>query len=116
MKTKKLFFVLILLSGLTLPTFAQNESNKKVEKDDNKEKIEVYYFHRTNRCATCIAIEDVVSKSLKQLYPKQMEKGSLVFLPLNFEEDDNDAIVDKMEITGPTLFVIKGDYNNSKDI
>ena len=73
----------------------------------SNEKIEVYYFHNTRRCATCQAIESVTKSSLEELYPEQFKKGEVIFVSLNIEDDANEDLVKDLKISGQTLLVIK---------
>ena len=88
--------VLVFVMFISLISFAQNEK---------KDLLEIYYFHRTERCATCNAIEDGIKSTLNS-YKKEIKKGDLIFLSINFEEDTENEIIKNYEIESPTLLFI----------
>lgn len=66
--------------------------------------VKVYYFHATRRCATCESVERVSKETLNDHY-----KGKVAFITFNREDRKNKDLVNKYEISGQTLLVIKGD-------
>jgi len=81
---------------------------KSIQKETiSAEKIEVYYFHNTRRCATCKAVEEVTKNSLEELYPEQFKKGEVTFQSLNIEDDKNEALASELKVAGQTLLVVK---------
>ena len=71
--------------------------------------IEVYYFHMSRRCATCLAVESESEAALKKLYPAQMESGLISFKEVNLEEESSEELAKKLEVSGQTLLIVKGD-------
>jgi len=66
--------------------------------------VMVYYFHATRRCATCESVEKVSKETLADHY-----KRKVAFKTYNREKDTNKELVEKYEISGQTLLVVKGD-------
>lgn len=66
--------------------------------------VEVYYFHPTHRCETCMAVEEVTKEALKQYFGDQV-----VFKSINSEKDKNNPLIKKYKVSGQTLLVTKGD-------
>ena len=66
--------------------------------------VEVYYFHATNRCVTCEAVEAVTKEALKQYYGDQITLKSV-----NREEDKTNPLIEKHKIAGQTLLLLKGE-------
>lgn len=96
MKTIRIFaVVLLLLAGV---------SNSEAQTNAKASGVEVYYFHATNRCVTCEAVETVTKEALKQHY------GDLLTLKsINREEDKDNPLLKKHQISGQTLLILKGD-------
>ncbi|MDD2191754.1 MAG: nitrophenyl compound nitroreductase subunit ArsF family protein [Bacteroidales bacterium] len=94
--------LLVIAMFIGLVSFGQNEK---------KDLLEIYYFHRTERCLTCNAIEDGVRATLNS-YKKEVAKGDLIFQSINIEEDRENQIVKDYEIESPTLLFI---YNKKGD-
>ncbi|MBL7971075.1 MAG: hypothetical protein JNL03_06120, partial [Prolixibacteraceae bacterium] len=66
--------------------------------------IEVVYFHATNRCVTCEAVETVTKEALKEYYGNQIS-----FKSVNRDEDKANPLMKKHKVSGQTLLIIKGD-------
>ena len=96
MKTIRIFaVVLLLLAGV---------SNSEAQTNVKASGVEVYYFHATNRCVTCEAVETVTKEALKQHYG-----DLLTLISINREEDKDNPLLKKHQISGQTLLILKGD-------
>lgn len=107
MKVKIVFLFIATSIFVACNQGTQTTNNEEVKNEiiqDLDTLLHVYYFHATRRCATCQAVEDVTREALKEFYG---DKISLV--SLNFEEDSNKALVDKFQVSGQTLLIVKGD-------
>lgn len=98
---KKLIFLVIVLFTVTL-SFAQ-----ETKPITDKTKLLVYYFHITNRCHTCIAIEATTRKVLLENFQSELEKGIIVFNTFNVDSTENEAISKKYDAYGATLALTK---------
>ena len=99
MKTLKwllFFFVLLPLAG-----FSQT---KPGEKTAGADKIEAYYFHNATRCVTCKTVEAEAKADFNELYGNKV-----TFQALNLEEKETRLVAKKLEVSGQTLLVVKGD-------
>jgi hypothetical protein len=108
MKTSNLFLALVVFFGTMITGFAQSDQKPQEEKVTT-DKVEVYYFHYSRRCATCIAVEEVSEKALNELYPDEMKSGEMTFLSVNLEEESNGPLAEKLKADGQTLLIVKGD-------
>lgn len=86
---------------------AQNTKNIK-SKVVAAQKIEVYYFHFSRRCPTCMAVESESKGNLMTLYPKQVKEGTITFNSINLDESNSEAIAKKCKANGQSLLVISG--------
>lgn len=107
---KKLISYLILFA-LNISLFTVNAVESA--KDDVNmvilaPKVEVYYFHFTRRCGTCVAIEEETQKALSQYFPEELKTGIIVFKSINIDESNSKALVEKYKIGGQALIVISG--------
>jgi hypothetical protein len=86
------------------------QSNKKTDaKVSASAKVEVYYFHFTRRCATCLSVEENARKAVESLYADQVKSGEYSFKGINLDDDSNKSIADKLGVGGQTLLVVSGD-------
>ena len=85
-----------------------NSENTKEEVSTKTEKIEVYYFHYSRRCATCVAVEEETVRILKELYPEKMENNEITFLSIDMDEKEGKELAKKMRVSGQSLLFIQG--------
>lgn len=95
MKTLKFLAVMMLLiTGI---------SNLRAQTPQKAVPVEVYYFHATNRCVTCEAVESVTREALKQNYGAQIQLKSI-----NTDEESAKPLMKKYKVAGQSLLVLKG--------
>ena len=101
----------ILLLTICLGVFACGNSNAKgnktAEKQAEKDRVEVLYFHGKQRCATCMAIEKNAKAAVEAAFADELKKGTVVFKTIDISKSENEAIADKYEVTWSSLFVTK---------
>ncbi len=96
------FAIFILSLSVSCKVGANNnEQETQVTKTD---KIEVYYFHYTRRCATCNAVESVSREAIADLYGDKVS-----FADYNLDEKVGEDKGKELEISGQTLIIIAGD-------
>lgn len=106
----KQIFIFSLMVALILggqPGIAQNNTKK----DDSKNKglkVEVFYFHFTQRCATCRAVENNSRTALDVLFPEKVRNGEYTFKAINLDDSGSKAMAQKWKIGGQTLLVVCG--------
>jgi hypothetical protein len=71
-------------------------------------KLEVYYFHYTRRCKTCVSVEATAKQALAVLYPEKIKSGEYTFKTVNLDDESNKAIAEKLDVGGQTLLVVSG--------
>ena len=101
--------IVILFAVITgFAAFAQNKSTAKP-------KLEIYYFHATNRCPTCISIEDNTKKVLDTYFKKEVEAGNIKLHVLSCDDEKNKALIDKYGAYGSTLVLQSNIGKSAKD-
>jgi len=95
MKSILSLLVIISFVSVTASCNSQVRDEKKQEQVAGADIIEVYYFHFTRRCATCNAVENETQIALKEFYPGKIDAGDIVFISINLEEEENDALAKK---------------------
>lgn len=74
---------------------AQGNKDTKTNTSLQPEMVEVYYFHFTRRCETCMAVENESRKAVEELYANALE------------EEEGKQTADKLNISSQTLLVVK---------
>lgn len=117
-KKIKIFFILISVIVIS----CNNSPNKQLLKNESDSlnshknmnlKLEVVYFHSTNRCATCNAVENNAKKLLEESFKNQLNNGEVYFRSLNFDENENKSITEKYQVSFSMLLLI--DHQNVKE-
>jgi len=94
-----MFLVTIIIGSSALPAGSVS----------GPDQVNVYYFHFTRRCATCLNVEKVARESVESLFPDQVKKEEITFQSINLDEETGKAVGKKYNIEGQTLIVICGD-------
>jgi len=67
--------------------------------------IQVIDFHATHRCMTCNAIENNTKHTLNTYFSKELKEGTIVFSVINVDLKKNEALAEKFEAAGTSLFL-----------
>jgi len=91
--------IIFLLYGLSGSCSAQ--SSGKVENTEiiDEQMVNVYYFHFTRRCVTCLALEEQARLAVESLYPYEIEEGLISFEAVNIEEKSGEKGEEKIDLT-----------------
>ena len=71
----------------------------------NVEKIELYHFHGNRGCSSCTILGDLAEETVTEWYAPEMESGRIVFSHVNFDNPDNNNIVEQYGPTGSSLWI-----------
>lgn len=99
---KKNAFLLLLALNIGTIAFAQKQKF-----------VEVLYFHRTVRCHTCETIDSTAKAFISKEYKKELASGDVTFISIDFQIENENALVKKHTINGPTLLVVH--HNKNKE-
>jgi hypothetical protein len=93
----------------------------KVDGQDTKsaEKVQVFLFHATKRCPTCIAIGKYVKETVEQKFPAELLSGKIEFREINIDLSENKELANKFKATGSALFlnaIVDGKDNMHQDV
>jgi len=109
MKTLKILLFVVLVVGMNISCSAQTKKDEKSKTVAKTDKVEVYYFHFTRRCATCNAVESVSREAITEFYG-----DNVTFESINLDEEQGASKGKKLEISGQTLLIVSG--NNKINI
>lgn len=74
------------------------------------DKVEVYYFHFSRRCVTCLAVENKTQEAISALYPEEYSKGLITFSSVNLEDEKSKPVAEKAKVTGQALIIMSGEF------
>ena len=98
--------IFILLLVFFIPKYMNGNvtaSGTKISSDI--EKVEVYHFHSTQQCSSCIAVGKLAEETLNTYFSDELKSGKLVFAHINVDLPENKALVDKYEAKGSSLII-----------
>lgn len=76
------------------------------ERTEPRDKLVAYYFHRTQRCRTCLTIEAYAEEALRDGFADAFESGELEWQAVNVEEPQNERFVEEYGLTASALVMI----------
>lgn len=104
--------IIILL--LVLTCFSMCTNHQKDVQGNNETTLMIYYFHATNRCGNCMAIEENTQKAIEKYFPEELKRGSIRFSSVNLDQDSSKSLVEKCDASAMTLFFVKKDADGTE--
>lgn len=102
---------IIAISGFILPSYNQKkeQTNTNYSVIDIKlpkaDKIEVFLFHATQRCTSCINIGKFAKQTIDDNFSEELNSGRIVFREINIDLPENYELAEKFQASGSSLFV-----------
>lgn len=104
---KKLIWVVTLFAmSLSLAACGQRQIRTEQNAAD-KGVVQVLYFHGSQRCATCRALEAKTIELLETEYAQAQNEGKIVFKSIDFSEPEGEAVADRYEVAWSSLILDK---------
>jgi hypothetical protein len=71
------------------------------------DRVVVMYFHRTQRCPTCLKMGSYSEEAVKKGFEKDIKAGTVEFHYIDFQDAKNAALTKAYRVEGPSLIVAK---------
>ena len=87
-----------------------------------KDRVVAMYFHRTERCPTCLKMGSYTEEAITRGFAAQLKAGAVELHSIDFQDKKNAALTKGYRITGPALIVAKvvdnkvAEFKNLKEI
>jgi hypothetical protein len=110
---KKVIWISIIVVALVAFLAFRPDSKADVSSDAaiiSADKIEVYYFHFSRRCVTCLAVENKTQEAIVALYPEAYSKGKITFASVNLEDEKSKPVAERVNVTGQALIIMSGEF------
>ena len=75
--------------------------------DPPADRVVAMYFHRTERCPTCLKMGSYSEEAVKKGFAKQVKEGSVQFYYIDFQDKKNATLTKGYKVSGPALVVAK---------
>ena len=95
---------------------SQNKNNSNIpiaNTDITADKLQVYYFHRTQRCYSCLTIGKYIKETIEDNFANEIQNGTIDFQEINIELPENRELAKKFKASGSSLFI--NTIRNSQD-
>jgi len=79
------------------------------------DRVVVMYFHRTQRCPTCLKMGGYSEEAVKTGFAQEIKAGKVEFHYIDFQDKKNESLTQGYQVSGPTLIVTKVVDNKVKD-
>ena len=91
------------------PSTGPNAASATVtgEGQETGPRLIAYYFHRTQRCHTCLAMEEYAEEALQVAFPEAFESGEVEWRAVNIEEPEYEHFVQDYELTSSALVMVR---------
>ncbi|MEN6405370.1 MAG: nitrophenyl compound nitroreductase subunit ArsF family protein [Thermoguttaceae bacterium] len=96
-------FCVLALSQTALATGDPVKADKPAAAPADR--VVVMYFHRTQRCPTCLRMGSYSEEAVVEGFAKQIKAGTVEFHYVDFQDAQNAAQTNGYKVGGPTLIV-----------
>jgi hypothetical protein len=90
--------------------------------DAPKDRVVAMYFHRTQRCPTCLKMGSYAEEAVTTAFADELKKGQVAFYFIDFQDPKNARYANAYNVSGPALIVAKiadnkvASYSNLEEI
>ncbi|OPY43900.1 MAG: hypothetical protein A4E42_01172 [Methanoregulaceae archaeon PtaU1.Bin222] len=109
---KRFFLILLAMLLLTLAilaagctTQAEEGGNPKKTISGSVERVEVYHFHATRQCYSCIVLGDYAEETVTTYFAPELQSGKVIFAHVNVDLPENKAVFERYRPTGSSLWI-----------
>jgi len=118
MNKKAIFSLSVLLLLLGVLLLAAGCTSQGIPRENNGsnpstsvEKVEIYHFHATRQCYSCVTLGAYAEETVKTSFAPEVAAGKVVFAHVNVDLPENKALVEQYGPTGSSLWI--GVYNKT---
>jgi len=104
--------LLVALVGAGLVCGASLAADKPAQ--GSSDYVQAFYFHATYRCKTCTTIEQYSRETIETNFKEQLDKGTLRFAEVNFDEPENRHYLQDYKLTYRSLVIVR--YKDGKQV
>lgn len=110
---RRVVIAAFVLGIVALCTFALSRTALAAEESGKADKpaaapadrVVVMYFHRTQRCPTCLKMGSYSEEAVVKGFPREIKEGTVAFHYVDFQDEKNAALTKGYKVGGPTLIV-----------
>ena len=101
------FLIILVLFAAGCSNNSQINGNAVItfNHEINIDKLEIFHFHGTHQCYSCITVGDYAEETVKTYFADELNSGKIVFGHINGELMENRDLVMKYGVTGSSLWL-----------
>ena len=110
----EILVVIAVFAVLAIASWGSPKPSQTSINDQKADKVEVFLFHATQRCPTCIRIGQLAKATVEERFSEQLNSGKIEFREINIDLSENKALAEKFRAGGSALFInaIKNEQDN----
>jgi thiol-disulfide isomerase/thioredoxin len=103
--------IVLIIANLNSPkseAIAENQFQSQRQSSLQKQsadKVQVFLFHSTQRCTTCIAIGKLAGETVDEYFQPELRDGKIEFREINIDLPENKELAQKFQASGSSLFI-----------
>ncbi len=108
---KRVAIAFVILGMVVICAFVISQSVAAADASDEAgvpaDRVVVMYFHRTQRCPTCLKMGGYSEEAVKTGFAQLIKEGKVEFHYIDFQDKKNEALTKGYQVSGPTLIVAR---------
>ncbi len=97
--------LLAAIAAVSLPRMSPSGSTVPSSSTAHADRVDVIYFHRTERCESCLWTGNAVGWTVRTYFADELASGRLTYREVDVQKAENAALAQKYRATGPSLFL-----------
>lgn len=89
------------------PVATKPPAAETAEAETDGRHVVVYYFHRTQRCRTCLAMQAYTQQALEEGLEDVLESGALEWREVNVDQPGNEHFVNEYDLYASALVMVE---------
>jgi hypothetical protein len=77
-------------------------------------RIVAYYLHGRVRCVSCVKIESLAGKAIRERFPEELRNGLLSYRGVNVDVPENRHFIDDYRLTSQSLVIVE--YRDGRQV
>ena len=77
-------------------------------------RVVAYYFHGRVRCVSCVKVENLSGKAIRERFPEELRTGLLAFREVNIDEPKNRHFIDDYGLSSQSLVIVE--YRDGRQV
>lgn len=106
-----IIFAVVVVGFILFNSYSQEKEQTNINysvidiKSPKVEKIEIFLFHATQRCISCINIGKFAKQTIDNNFSEELSTEKIVFKEINIDLPENYQLVKKFQASGSSLFI-----------